>query len=280
MGGLLYSFSLMTILLCHEAGITCRHAVRSAASLPFFIPMPVTPIGTMGAVIVMDPRSGDRKALFDIGITGPLAGLIPTWSAASSACHSARCVRCRPGTDEFGEPLVFQWLARDPRTVSPGWAGYGPGTLALSILAHAGWVGLLITSLNLFPIGQLDGGHILYGLLRDRARPVAAPLLLRGDRGGVLLPDVLVAGHDFLLVLMGPAHPPTTNDNVPLGPWRTILGWLTLAFLPLGFTPTPLAQTPRPQPGQVEDLDVVWRGGALRHSRGFVRPAGGDCATR
>jgi Zn-dependent protease len=103
-------------------------------------------------------------------------------------------------------------------------------------------VGLLITSLNLFPIGQLDGGHILYGLLRDRARPVATLVLLGAIAAVFYFKMIWWLVMLFLLVLMGPAHPPTTNDNVPLGPWRTILGWLTLAFLPFGFTPNPLPQ--------------------------------------
>lgn len=262
-GGTVYSLCLMTILLCHEAGHYLqarRHGVR--ASLPFFIPMPVEPIGTMGAIILMDPRSGDRRALFDIGISGPLAGLIPTLICC--AVGLSFCTRL-PGADQFGEPLVFQWLARwvlGP--FAPGEVvAFGPGIHPLSIMAHAGWVGLLITSLNLFPIGQLDGGHILYGLLRDRARPVATLVLLGAIAAVFYFRMIWWLVMLFLLVLMGPAHPPTTNDNVPLGPWRTILGWLTLAFLPFGFTPNPLPEETRParpQREEVEDRGLVMAG--------------------
>ena len=270
-GGTVYSLCLMTILLCHEAGHYLqarRHRVR--ASLPFFIPMPVEPIGTMGAVILMDPRSGDRRALFDIGITGPLAGLVPTLVCCAIGLS---CCELRPPTNrgwEFGEPLVFQWLAR--WILGPFGPGevvtFGPGIHPLSIMAHAGWVGLLITSLNLFPIGQLDGGHILYGLLRDRARPVATLVLLGAIAAVFYFKMLWWLVMLFLLVLMGPGHPPTTNDNVPLGPWRMMLGWLTLAFLPFGFTPTPLPQEMRPMRPQREQID----------DRGLVGPEKGSDA--
>jgi membrane-associated protease RseP (regulator of RpoE activity) len=259
-GGTVYSLCLMTILLCHEAGHYLqarRHGVR--ASLPLFIPMPVEPIGTMGAVILMDPRSGDRRALFDIGIAGPLAGLVPTLICC--AVGLSFCKRL-PGIDEFGEPLLFQWLARwILRPFAPGEVvAFGPTVHPLSIMAHAGWVGLLITSLNLFPIGQLDGGHILYGLLRDWARPVATLVLLGAIAAVFYFRMLWWLLMLFLLVLMGPGHPPSANDNMPLGPWRTMLGWLMLALLPFGFTPTPLPQVMRPVPPQreqVEQRDLV-----------------------
>jgi membrane-associated protease RseP (regulator of RpoE activity) len=106
-------------------------------------------------------------------------------------------------------------------------------------------VGLLITSLNLIPIGQLDGGHILYALLRDRAAQVASLLLLLAVAATAwqsyeqhqISPWILMV---FLLVLMGPVHPPTADDQEPLGVGRCILGWLTLAFIFVGFTPNPI----------------------------------------
>ena len=126
--------------------------------------------------------------------------------------------------------FIEEWIAKPP----------GPGeVLVLHPMAFAGWVGLLITALNLIPIGQLDGGHILYGLLRTKAHKVAT-LLLLAAAAGVLWYQLW--GWTLMLVLlmvMGPVHPPTADDEVPLGAWRTLLGWLTLAFIPIGFTPTP-----------------------------------------
>jgi membrane-associated protease RseP (regulator of RpoE activity) len=240
--GLKYSVPVMTILICHEAGHflqAWRYGVP--ASFPFFIPVPLPPLGTMGAVIAMDAHQGDRRAMFDIGISGPLAGLVPTmiflviglnWSHVAAIPAGARGI--------FGDPLLLQGLARWKLGALP------PGhDVAMHPTLFAGWVGLLITSVNLFPIGQLDGGHILYGLLRRKANPIAT-LVLLGAIATVMVG--LFLGHRqlqvwllmlFLLVMMGPRHPPTANDNVPLGIGRHILGWLTLAFLVLGFTPYP-----------------------------------------
>jgi len=241
----MYALPLMTILVCHEAGHFLqarRYGVP--ASLPFFIPMPFSPIGTMGAVIAMEARIGDRKALFDIGITGPLAGLVPTFIFCILGLHWSHFES--PGAFQgqglsLGSPLVFELLA--------GWLkGPAPEGAFLSLhpVAFAGWVGLLITALNLFPIGQLDGGHVLYGLLRRRAHGVAWGILVAAAAA------VLIAGIWYrytavlgwlmmicLLLAMGPRHPPTANDYVPLGVVRTVLGWLTLAFVPIGFTPFP-----------------------------------------
>lgn len=236
-GGWVYALCLMTILVCHEMG----HFLQARrygvfASFPYFIPMPISPIGTFGAVIVMQARMGHRRALFDIGVTGPLAGLVPTlifcflglqWSEIKPLPHDGAGLT-------LGEPLLFQAMAH--LTLGPLPEGKD---IILHPMAFAGWVGLLITAINLFPIGQLDGGHVLYAVLRGWARPVAQLLLLAavvavawfGLWGWTLML--------MLLVLMGP-HPPTADDDVPLGGFRYVLGWLVLALIPFGFTPTPL----------------------------------------
>ncbi len=232
-----YALPLMTILVCHEAG----HFIQARrngvwASYPHFLPVPLPPLGTLGAVIVMEPRMGNRRALFDIGITGPLAGLVPTLIFCVVGLHLSEHT---PGYDQFGDPLLMQWMAH--------WI-LGPPPPGEVVMIHpvgfAGWVGLLITALNLLPIGQLDGGHVLYALLRKKAWIVASILL------AVLATGVAIAaiGHGYwvwtlmlvLLMIMGPIHPPTGNDNVSLGPVRILLGWLTLAFIPIGLTPTPI----------------------------------------
>ena len=108
-------------------------------------------------------------------------------------------------------------------------------------LAYAGWVGVLITSLNLMPIGQLDGGHILYAILRRKAHFVAWALLIGAVTAVVLMHSYQWTVMLLLLAFMGPIHPPTANDDAPLGTPRIVLGWLTLAFVIIGFTPRPFA---------------------------------------
>jgi membrane-associated protease RseP (regulator of RpoE activity) len=114
--------------------------------------------------------------------------------------------------------------------------------LSLHPMAFAGWVGLLVTSLNLIPIGQLDGGHVLYALLREKANRVASFLLFLAIVLVILNFRELSGWLLMLLLLLklGPTHPPTADDSEPLGAVRIVLGWLTLAFIIVGFTPTPI----------------------------------------
>ncbi|MEL6107852.1 MAG: site-2 protease family protein [Planctomycetota bacterium] len=238
-GGWVFSLALMFTLLAHEFGHYLQ-AVRYGvpASLPFFIPMPISPIGTMGAVIAMQPGKGDRKELYDIAISGPLAGFFP---AVVFSIIGLQLSEVQPIPENqlllmFGEPLFYQWLVQLTFGTIPD--GHD---VILHPLAFAGWVGLFITALNLFPIGQLDGGHILYALVGKHAHLVAR-LFVIGAIAGVLLGgyygwSVMLT----LLLLMGINHPPTANDDVPLGTTRTVLGWIALAFMPLGFTPTPFS---------------------------------------
>jgi membrane-associated protease RseP (regulator of RpoE activity) len=214
------------------------------ASFPYFLPLPGSPFGTLGAFIVMGPRMGHRKALFDIGITGPLAGLVPTLIFLIVGLHYSTFAEPSPhqsGSFTIGAPLLFRFLTHLL-------VGQPPPGQAVDVgpMAFAGWVGLLITSLNLMPIGQLDGGHVLYALLRQKANRIATLLLYSA---------VVVVALDFkqlyvwmlmliLLIVMGPVHPPTADDSEPLGVVRTVLGWLTLAFIIIGFTPTPLQVLP------------------------------------
>lgn len=237
MGGPAYAGAVMLILLTHEMG----HYVQArryhvAASLPYFLPMPISPIGTMGAIIVMRDRIRHTKALFDIGISGPLAGLVPTvlFTVIGLKRATVGPVPEGPGLF-FGEPLLFQFLARWILGEVPEGA-----TILLGPLGMAGWVGIFITALNLIPIGQLDGGHVLYALLGKRAHAVAMFLL------GCAMVAVIVGRYwgwslmILLLLFFGPKHPPTRDDSVRLGWGRMVLGWATLAFVVLGFTPTPM----------------------------------------
>ena len=235
-----YSSAVMTILVCHEMG----HFVQAwrygvYASLPYFIPFPISRIGTLGAVIAMEPRKGDRRALFDIGISGPIAGLVPTMIFLLLGLHWSEVKVIPPGAEQYGDPLLVQWLdAWFFGTIPPH------HDVFMHPLAFAAWVGLLLTSLNLIPVGQLDGGHVLYGLLRSRAQPVATLVL------GLAIAAVMMFHLWWwslmlvLLLVMGPRHPPTARDDVPLGLPRYVLGLLIFAFVPLGFTPYPFVLEP------------------------------------
>ncbi|MDR3198637.1 MAG: site-2 protease family protein [Planctomycetaceae bacterium] len=235
--GVLFSVPLMLILTCHELGHFIqmqRYGVR--CSLPYFIPMPVGPFGTLGAVIAMDGRIPNRRALFDIGISGPLAGLIPTMFCLYYGIKWSYFVPVSVGGDiTFGNPLLFQsmvyWIfgATPPDVV-----------LYLHPVGLAGWVGLFLTSLNLMPFGQLDGGHVFYALLGRRATGISWVVF-----GAVI---ILVIGFRLwhwsliliLLAWIGITHPPTADEKIKLTLLRRILGWGILGFIVLGFTPTPI----------------------------------------
>lgn len=231
-----FSAALVFILTCHELGHylqSRRYRLRS--SLPFFIPMPFGPLGTLGAVIAMDDEVPHSRALFDIGITGPLAGLIPTLIFLYYGISWSYLGPRLPGAMEYGNPLLFQWMIF--------WT-FGPIppdiTLHYHPVAFAAWAGLFLTSLNLMPFSQLDGGHIFYAMLGRRSIPLAHSIFV-----GVIIAIAWFQLWNWsliliLIALMGIAHPPTANDAVPLKLWRHCLGWTTLLFVIMGFTPTPL----------------------------------------
>lgn len=236
--GLTYFGAVMTILVAHEMGHFLQALrYRVPASLPYFIPFPLSPLGTMGAVIIQGAGVADRKKLFDIAISGPLAGLvfaIPITIVGIQHSHLALFDPAQGGA-KYGDPLLIQWLGR--------WI-HGPipehYELVLNPWLFAGWVGILITALNLVPIGQLDGGHILYTLVGRRAHGVAIALLAGAMTYMILSQKLSYILIVVLLLVFGPRHPPTADDTVPLGPFRIVLGWLTLAFVFIGFTPNPI----------------------------------------
>ena len=241
-GGPLYAFAVMFTLTFHEFGHYLQaRRYRMAASLPYFIPLPLPPFGTMGAVIIMPSRISNVRALFDMAISGPLAGLVPALGFTIIGLHLSEFRALSTITDptvSLGSPLLFDWLAYLIHGPTP--EGYD---LFLHPLAFAGWVGIFITALNLIPISQLDGGHILYALLKKRSYPIAVGLfslaiaatILSGNWGWSLM--------ILLIFIAGPMHPPTANDQVPLGKFRYVLGWATLLFFIIGFTPNPVSIT-------------------------------------
>jgi len=236
MNGAVYSGAVMLILLSHEMG----HYLQSVrygvpASFPFFIPFPNL-FGTLGAVILQG-RGADRKAMFDIAISGPLAGLVFTLPCAYYGLRQAEIITVNPNeySYAFGDPLILKWMT--------GWI-IRPleqnEDVLLNPLLFAAWVGFFITALNLVPIGQLDGGHILYTLIGKRAHYVAQGFLIAAIGYMIYTSSYAYTLMVVLLLLMGPKHPPTANDNVPIGTFRIVLGWITLAFVIIGLSPNPL----------------------------------------
>lgn len=231
--GLAYAVALITILLAHELGHylqTRRYGVP--ASLPYFVPFP-NYFGTMGAVIFSRPQWANRKVLFDIAITGPIAGLFPALLCSYYGLTISQLATPQDGGISLGEPLIFKAMS---------YMIFGPlpegQDIILHPIAYAGWVGLFITGLNLMPIGQLDGGHILYALTPKYAFAVSAAALYGAIFATVLSRYWLWLPMLVLLLLLV-RHPPATDEKVPLDPLRTALGWLMFLVLLGCFTPVP-----------------------------------------
>lgn len=233
-----YSFWVLLILTAHEFGhyfAARRHRVR--ATLPYFIPLPLPPLGTMGAVIRMSPYIPNRRALFDIAVAGPLAGMAVALPVVFWGIHLATRVPVqRAGGLHFGDPLLFriaEQLMHGPRP-----EGF---EILVGPMAFAGWVGLFVTALNLLPMSQLDGGHISYAVFGLRSRKIAMAVF------GTLALAMLFTGPTYILFLalawfVGLGHPPTLDDSVPLDGRRKALAVLALIVFILCFTPTPIIQ--------------------------------------
>ena len=239
--GLIYMGCVLAILMLHEMGhfvMTLIYHVRS--TWPLFIPFPVSPIGTMGAVIAMEGYKADRRQIFDIGLAGPLAGLvlaIPiTWIGAAQLDLAKPPVGPR-----FGLPLAVQFLMQHMHPGQPQ-VHTSIAINQLNPYFMAGWVGLLVTGLNMLPVSQLDGGHVIYALLGRKAHWIARLFMLivfiymglSWYLKDTFPPWLLMA---VLVMLMGTDHPPTRDDSVPLGWFRIALGALSLLIPVFCFAP-------------------------------------------
>lgn len=242
--GLKFSCSLLFILFCHEMGhyVACR-IYKVDATLPFFIPTPpmIGPAGTFGAFIKILSPMPSRRAVFDIGVAGPIAGfiaLIPVAIAGIATMEPASSQQlANPIGLVFTDPLFMRivgWLFGSDPAVSVGNAYY-----------FAAWVGLLVTALNLIPSGQLDGGHAIYAVLGEKvhrwtgriAFVVMATLSVLGayffnSPSGFLIAIILG-------VMMRVRHPRPMDDS-PLGPMRNAIAVLTLIIFALCFVPFPI----------------------------------------
>ena len=228
--GVIYMACVMAILLCHELGhffVTLLY--RVPASFPIFLPFPFNPIGTFGAVIGMHGMQADRRQIYDIGLAGPLAGLVIAVPVMVMGILTLDVSTPGSGDIQINCPLGTLWLIQWLRPDIDPQNGY----LWLSHLNPyfvAGWVGFLITGLNMMPISQLDGGHVIYSLIGKKAHWVARISIVTAIAFMVyyLAPSLVLM--TILLLLVGTDHPPTRNDRVPLGGFRIALGWLSLSI--------------------------------------------------
>lgn len=242
LSGAPFAFTLLAILGTHEFGhyFVARHH-KAAVTLPYFIPFPalrdMLSLGTMGAVIQLRSPIRNRKQLFDIGVAGPLAGLV------------------------VAIPLLIYGLSQSPVQPPPTEGGYlqegnsllylglkylvhgrilpGDGLdVTINSMTYAAWIGLFVTSLNLLPMGQLDGGHVAYALFGRRAWQLA-----RLTAGALLILAFLGWQGWLLWVILpfvfGLKHPPPLNDHTPLDTRRQALGLLMIIIFVLVFTPVP-----------------------------------------
>ncbi len=247
-----FTVAIMGVLGIHELGhyvLSRYHRVN--ASLPYFIPIP-TLIGTMGAVIKMKGQIPSRKALFDIGIAGPLAGLLatiivtviglhlPPVTAPESLVGDPNAIQIQLGYPPLLEGLA--WLVDQPLY-------YEDPAVSVNPVVIGGWVGMFVTFLNLIPVGQLDGGHVLRAILGEQQDRVTAfvPIALFGLAGYLYYvrgvsgnAAFLWAFWGFLALVFSFVGSATPIDDRELGRWRVLIGLVTLGLGALCFTPVPI----------------------------------------
>ena len=243
-GGPWYSFGLMLILGTHEFGHYCACRKNNVnSSLPNFIPVPPIPyflnIGTMGAFIMIKEPIPNRKALMEIGASGPIAGFmvaIPVLIVGLLYSEITPVQNVDPMTSiRLGDSLIMLGMIKgvlgaDPFSIKE--------TVLLHPLAEAGWLGMFFTALNLLPLGQLDGGHVVYSLFTRKHALLAARLFFVA---------LIVLGFDWagwwvwagLVFILGLRHPPVLNESIPLESKHRAIGYASLLILILTFVPVP-----------------------------------------
>lgn len=247
--GLPHAVTLLSILGVHEfSHYLAARRYGAPASLPYFIPVPLWPLGTMGALIVQKSPIRNRKAVFDLGISGPLGGLIVAIPLLVVGLLLSSVEPLPMGGYVMEGNSAFYYLTK--------WIVFGRPLpsggvdVILHPVAFAAWAGMLVTGLNLLPVGQYDGGHVAYAMWGTKAWLVA--------RGAVLLmfawaAFLFITGHDIgmtwallgaLGLTMGSRHPAPLNDLMPLDRTRRRIGWAMVALLALIIVPIPLTVVP------------------------------------
>jgi hypothetical protein len=265
LGGLPMALAMMGILLAHEFGhYFAARSHKVAVTLPYFIPLPlISPVGTLGAFIQLRSPFKTKKQLFDIGVAGPLGGLIVAlplvlWGVANSAVQEVSRNqgsvlegnsifylavkyfvhgRLLPSFDRYSDlPFVQEFLLLLAGVIPPG----GGTDILINSVAFAAWFGLFVTAMNLLPVGQLDGGHIIYCLLGDKARWLGTILVGAMLVAGIFWWSGWILWAVLVFFVIGPGHPPPLNDLVPLGLPRKLLAYITIFIFIIMFMPNPL----------------------------------------
>ncbi|MGO9602324.1 MAG: site-2 protease family protein [Candidatus Binataceae bacterium] len=284
MMGLSFSIPLMAILLSHEMGhyLTARRNSVDA-SLPYFIPAPFPSymiIGTFGAFIRLRAMPRSRRVMFDVGAAGPWAGVLVAIPVVILGLKLSEVAPLSSQTGvslNLGNSLLFWGIARwilgvDPNLVS----------VSLHPMAFAGWIGLFVTTLNLLPVGQLDGGHVVYALFPRLHRTIST-LFVASCVLMVVVPYVL--GYGFwlgwllwaaLAIGLGLGHPSTVDRDTPLDLRRRIAAWMTVVLFAVTFIPIPIsfsASPDTPPTPESQTYSVRYQVPAHRApSRGLTRP--------
>ena len=236
--GLPFTISIMTVLGAHEAGhfiVARKHGMQT--SLPYFIPFPNL-IGTMGSVIRHRGPIPDRKALFDVGVSGPLIGLIVSVIVTVvGLLQPPLMVKPQGMQIELGIPLLFELIQK---TIS------APEMTVMHPIVFAGWVGMFVTALNLIPAGQLDGGHVLRAMLGEKSKEISRMIPFILISLGFYVTYVLnrdgfiwVLWGIFLSFFAAAGHPKPVEDDIPLDKKRMILGIIAFILGLMSFTLVP-----------------------------------------
>ncbi|MBN1921116.1 MAG: site-2 protease family protein [Anaerolineae bacterium] len=243
--GLPHAVTLLSILTVHEfSHYLAARRYGAPVSLPYFAPIPVPPLGTMGAVIVQKSPLLNRKAIFDLGISGPLGGLMVAIPLLILGLLFSKVEPLPTGNYTMEGNSIFyygiKWIIFGQPLPSNGM------DVMLHPIAFAAWAGLLVTGLNLLPVGQYDGGHIAYAMWGSKTGLVARGVVIAMFTWAAIL---LLTGHDigmtwailgFLGLRMGLQHPAPLDDVTPLGPARQRIGWAVVVLLILILVPIPL----------------------------------------
>ncbi len=247
-GGFSYSISIISILLAHEMGhyfMSRKYGIPT--TLPYFIPFPLSPFGTFGAIIKMKGIIINKKALFDIGVAGPLSGFIVSvpFIILGIKLSKIQMISGNIPYLQLGDPLIFKLLQKILIGDIP--KGFD---LVLHPFGYAGWVGLFVTALNLLPVGQLDGGHVIYAVFGEKSKWVfsitiamLAILAIFYNPGWLTLV--------ILLLIFGMRHPAPFDMETELDGGRKLVAFIIFIIFLLSFTPSPFPGLGIGKPGGI-----------------------------